>query len=89
MAIGVGRNVFRCAHAHHSTATGPTFGSHVNQPVGGFDDVQVVLDHHNRVAGIAQLVQHFEQQINVGKVQASGRLVQNVQSAAGVFFAQL
>ena len=46
MARRVGRNVFRRAHAHHLSPARAAFGAHVDDPVGGFDDVQVVLDHH-------------------------------------------
>ena len=72
-----------------ATATASAaFGPHVDQPVGGLDDVQVVLDYHDGVAGVAQLLQHLEQQIDVGKVQAGGRLVQDVERAAGVALAE-
>ena len=48
-----------------------------------------MFNHHNGVARIAQLVQHFEEQVNVGVVQAGGGFVQYVQGAAGVALAQL
>ena len=60
MTFRVRRNVFRRAHAHHHAAARAALGTHVDQPVGGFDDVEVVLDHDNRIAGVAQLVQHLE-----------------------------
>jgi hypothetical protein len=84
----VHRNVLRGAHPHHHPASRAAFGPHVDQPIGGFDDVEVVLDHHDGVARIAQLVQHLQQQRDVGKVQAGGRLVEDVERAAGVAFAQ-
>ena len=58
-------------------------GPHVDHPVGGLDDLQVVLDHHHRVAGVGQLVQHLQQLGHVVEVQARGRLVQDVERAAG------
>ena len=42
MTVWIRRDVFRRAHAHHRTATRATLGTHVNQPVGGFDDVDNV-----------------------------------------------
>ena len=48
-----------------------------------------MFNHHNGVAGIAQLVQHFEQQGNVGKVQTCGGLIQDVERAAGIALGQL
>ena len=60
------------------------FGAQVDHPVGGLDHVEVVLDHHDRVAVVAQLVQHGEQVLDVVEVQAGGRLVEDVQRAAGI-----
>ena len=88
MTRRIRRQVFRRAHTHHRAAAGAAFGADVNQPVGGFDDVEVVLDDDDGVAGVAQLVQYFEQQVNVGKVQAGGWLVQDVERAAGVALAE-
>jgi hypothetical protein len=70
-------------------AAGAAFGAQVDQPVGGLDHVQVVLDHDDGVAGVAQLVQHLQQQPDVVEVQAGGGLVQDVQRAPGVALAQL
>jgi uncharacterized Fe-S cluster-containing radical SAM superfamily protein len=82
------RHVFRRARHHHLAAAGAAFGAHVDQPVGGLDDVQVVLDDDDGVAGVAQLVQHLQQHAHVVEVQARGGLVQDVQRAAGVALAQ-
>ena len=48
-----------------------------------------MLDDHHRVAGVDQLVQHLEQLRHVVEVQAGGRLVENVERAAGGALAQL
>jgi hypothetical protein len=37
------------------------FGAEVDDPVGGLDDVEIVLDHHDRVALVDQFMQHFQQ----------------------------
>ena len=47
-----------------------------------------MFDHHDRVARVAQLVQHLEQQLDVGEVQAGGGLVQDVERAPGVAFGE-
>uniref|UniRef100_A0A914YSX1 Uncharacterized protein n=1 Tax=Panagrolaimus superbus TaxID=310955 RepID=A0A914YSX1_9BILA len=60
------------------------FRTKVDDPVGGLDHVQVVLDHHHRVAFVAQLVQHAQQRFDVVEVQAGGRLVEDVQGTAGI-----
>jgi hypothetical protein len=56
-------------------------GTQVDHPVRGLDDVEVVLDHHDRVARVSQAVQHVEEQPDVVEVQARGRLVEDVQGA--------
>ena len=63
---------------HHSPPTRPTLRPNVDQPVGGCDDAQVVLNDDDGVARVAQLVQRFEKQRDVGKVQAGGGFVQDV-----------
>src|SRR6218665_1921096 len=50
MAGRVGRQVLGPAHADHGAASGAAFGAHVDEPVGGFDHVQVVLDDDDGVA---------------------------------------
>ena len=51
-----------------------------------FDDVEIVLDDEHRVAGVDEVVQHFEQQLDIGEVEAGRRLVEQVQRAAGAIF---
>ena len=43
------------------------------------DGVQVVLDEHDGVAGVDQPVQLAQQQRDVGRVQAGGGLVEEVE----------
>ena len=65
------------------------FRAEINDPIGGLDDVQVVLDDDEGVAGGAELEEHFEQLGDVVEVQAGGGLVEDVERAAGRFAAQL
>ena len=65
------------------------FGAEVDDPVGGLDDFEIVLDDDHRVALVDQLVQHFEQLRHVVEVQAGGRLVEDVERAAGRLARQL
>src|SRR6185436_18642627 len=60
------------------------FRTEVDHPVRGLDHIQVVFDDHNRVACVAQPVQHVQQHPDVVEVQAGGRLIQYVQRTAGV-----
>ena len=77
-------DLLRGAGGDDAPAAVAAFGPEVDHPVGGLDDIQVVLDHHHRVARIAQPVQYVQQQADVVKVQSRGRFIQYVQGAAGV-----
>ena len=44
---------------------------------------EIVLDDDHGVAGLDQLVQHFEQLRHVVEMQPGGRLVEDVERAAG------
>ena len=61
----------------------PPSGPEVDDPVGRLDDLEVVLDDEHGVAGVDEVVQHLQQQLDVGEVQAGGRLVQQVERPAG------
>jgi recombinational DNA repair ATPase RecF len=65
------------------------FGADIDDPVGGLDDVEIVLDHHHRVALVDQLVQHFQELAHILEMQARGRLVEDVERAAGGALRQL
>ena len=57
-------------------------GSHVDEVVGGGEQVQVVVDDDDRGPGVKQPVEHADQRGHVERVQAGGRLVEDVQRAA-------
>ncbi len=67
----------------------PPFGAEVDDPVGGADDVEVVLDDDQRVAQVGQAVEDAQEVLDVGEVQAGGRLVEDVEGPAGGHAAQL
>ena len=58
------------------------FRSQIDHPVGRFHHVQIVLDHQHGVAGVDEVVQHLQQQLDVGKVQPGRRLVEQIQCLA-------
>ena len=59
-----------------------TFGAEVDDPVGGLDDFEIVLDHHDGIALINQFVQYFQQLGDIVEMQPGGRFVENVERAA-------
>ena len=68
----------RRTFGNNFSAAGTAFRAKVNDPIRRFDHVQIVLDDEQRVTGVAQFEQHFQQFRDVVKMQAGGRLVQNV-----------
>ena len=58
-------------------------GPEVDDPVRGLDHVEVVLDHEHRVAVVDQPVEHLEQLLDVGEVEAGRRLVEEVERLPG------
>src|SRR2546421_2590798 len=58
------------------------FGAEIDDPVGLFDDVEVVFDDENGVAEVNEALQDIEQFSYVIEVQAGCWLVENVERAA-------
>ena len=56
-------------------------GAEVDDPVGVRHDRLVVLDDDHRLAGVDQPVEQAEQLVDVGEVEAGGRLVEHVDAA--------
>ena len=61
------------------------FGAHVDDPVGGFDDVEIVLDDEEGTAAFDEFVEGGEELGDVVEVQAGGGLVEDVEGAAAGF----
>ena len=81
--VGLGvRDLLWCSLGDDQAATRATFGSHVDQPVGGLDHVEVVLDHHHGVTSIDQPRQDSQQFADVFEVKASCWLIQDIQGSA-------
>jgi hypothetical protein len=68
-------DLLRRARGHDLAAAVAAFGAEVDDPVGRLDDFEIVLDDHHGVAGVDQLVQHFEELCHVVEVQAGGGLI--------------
>src|SRR3546814_4633127 len=49
------------------------FRAEIHQPVGRLDDVKVVLDHHDRIAVVAQTVQYVEQLLDRSEERRVGK----------------
>ena len=83
IAALLARHVFRRAGHDDFAAAIAAFGPQVDDPVGGLDDFEIVLDHDDRIALVDQFMQHFEQLPHVMEMQAGRRLVEKIERAAG------
>jgi hypothetical protein len=59
----------------------PGPGAEVDHVVGGLDHVAVVLHHDDRIAKVAQAFEALDEAVIVARVQADGRLVEDVEDA--------
>ena len=87
--VRVFRHLLRRAGGNNGAAAAAALGTQVNDIVCPLDDVQIMLNDNNRVAGFDQLIQHLNQTVYVGNVQTGGRLVQNIDGLPGVAARQL
>ena len=76
-----GDEVGGCALEHDPAAVVAGAGAEVDDPVGVRHDRLVVLDDDDRLAGVDEPVEQPEQLLDVGEVEAAGRLVEDVDPA--------
>ena len=75
------RNFRRRALGDDPAARLAPFGAEVDHPVRVRDDVEVVLDHEDRAAGVDEPREHAREARHIRHVKAHGRLVKNVERA--------
>ena len=63
--------------------------THVDDPVGALDDVEIVLDDDEGIALISKPVKDFEERGDVRKMKSGGGFIEEVDSLAGCRFPQL
>src|SRR3954470_10487693 len=76
-----GDEVGGCALEDDPAAVVAGAGAEVDDPVGVRHDRLVVLDDDDRLAGVDEPVEQAEQLLDVGEMEAAGRLVENVDAA--------
>ena len=79
MTLSAGGDFLGRAHGNNLAALVARVGAEVYDPVCRFDDVEVVLDHEHRVAGIHQALENIEQHAHVVEVEAGRGLVEQKQ----------
>ena len=79
---GLAQHLRGRTHGDQSTAGGAAFGAQVDDIVGFLDDLHVVFDDHQGMALVHQALQHVDETLHVGRVQAGGGFVENVAGMA-------
>src|SRR6266853_1013649 len=77
--VRVSRDLLRCSRGDNAPALRPAFRTEVDYPVGGFDDVEVVLDDENGCPAVDQLAERGEELLNVVEVKAGRGFVEDIQ----------
>ena len=55
---------------HNTASTVATFGAQIYHPIGFSNDIQIMFDHDDAVTPIDQTVQHTDELVHIGHVQA-------------------
>ena len=74
MADGIRR-----AGSHHRAALGTAAGTHINEVVRVADHIQVMLNDNDGGSVLNQGLEHAEQNLHIGGVQADGGLIKDEQ----------
>ena len=86
---GAAGHLLRRAGRDYVSAGLAPFRSQINDPVSRLDHVQVVLHHQHRVARLHKIVEHGQQQVDVGEMQTGRGFVEQVQRLSRAAFHQL
>src|SRR5579859_7324728 len=78
MRCGVGSDLLRCTGDHDVAACLAAFEAKVDDVISYFDDVEVVLDDDDAVPLIDQTLQNRHESLDIGKMEAGSRLIQDV-----------
>src|SRR5256885_4405922 len=89
----VAHDLFRSAGGDDFAALIPAFRAEVDDVIGGLEYVEVVLDDDHGVAGVDQAMQDVQQPLDIGEVQAGGRLIEDIEGLPRItpaeFFGEL
>jgi len=76
-------DLFRGALGDDAAAAFAAFGTEVDDPVGLFDDVEMMFDDQDGVAKSNETLEDVEELADVVEMQAGSGFVEDVESAAG------
>ena len=67
--------------SNYPSSPTPAFQTEVDDVISALDNIEVVLDHNDRVPGVNETLEHLKQFANVLEMQAGGWLVEDVEGA--------
>ncbi len=70
------RNFLRRAVRDETPSRVAAFGAQLDEVIGVGENIEMMLDHDDRVARIDELMQDAQEPLHVGEVQPDGRLLQ-------------
>ena len=76
---GIGGDLFGGTGGYDFAAGGAAFGAHVDDPVGGLDDVEIVFDDEQGAAALDEFAEGGEEFLDVVEVEAGSGLVEDVE----------
>ena len=79
VAFGNLRNLLGRTRGHNGTTARASFGSEVNQSVGGLNNVKIMLNDKHRIPRIDKTLQNIKKLPHIFHMQARGGLVENVE----------
>src|SRR5678815_3252114 len=82
-------HLLRGTRGHNLATLNTAVRPEINNPVGGLNDVQMVLDNNYRVAKVCQSIEDIEQLFHIIEMQTGRRFIKDIQSLAGGTFAEL
>src|ERR1700722_8348597 len=89
MRAFVAGDLLGCAFGHNAAARFAAFGAEVDDPVRLGDEVKIMFDDDDRMAGIDETLEDTDKAADVGNVQSDGRLFKNEQVAFGRAFKEI
>ena len=84
MAFGACGDFFGRALGNNLAALVAGIGAEIDDPVGRFNDVEVVFDDEDGMAGIDEALKDIEQDADVIEVQAGGGFVEQEKGGFGI-----
>src|SRR5690349_4971921 len=79
VGFGAGCNGLRSAGDDELAALVAAFGTKVQDPIGALDNIEVMLDDENRVAGFDEALEAVEQPLDIGEMEAGGGFVEDIE----------